>query len=91
MSRDWKNHRRALVSALAVASLLAGTSAVAQRGQQQQQPAQPTAAQQQAAHQVTNQLVEFAQLFVQMSDQQDTDDTRIGKDDIVITDTACKP
>jgi hypothetical protein len=33
----------------------------------------------------------FAQLFVQMSDQQDNDDTRIGKDDIVITDTACKP
>jgi hypothetical protein len=41
--------------------------------------------------QLGSQVVQFAQLFVQMSDQQDSDETRIGKDDIVITDTACKP
>jgi hypothetical protein len=39
---------------------------------------------------VDNEVVKFAQLFVQESLRQD-DERRIGKDDIVLTGTACKP
>ncbi|MDE2605010.1 MAG: filamentous hemagglutinin N-terminal domain-containing protein [Burkholderiales bacterium] len=52
----------------------------------------PPPDQQQALQQSNNQVTTFAQLFVQMSDQQqeqDKQDNRIGKDDIVVTDTAC--
>jgi filamentous hemagglutinin family protein len=47
-----------------------------------------------AVQQANNQAVTFADLFVQMAEQQqleDKKDTRIGKDDIVVTDTACTP
>lgn len=40
-----------------------------------------------AVQQSNNQVVTFADLFVKMAEEQDKD--RIGKDDIVITDTAC--
>ena len=54
-------------------------------------PAPAPGADAQGAQQVTNnQVVTFAELFVQMSDQQqEADDRRIGKDDIVVTDSAC--
>jgi hypothetical protein len=42
--------------------------------------------------QVSNQVVTFAQLFVQEAQQQDDkQDGPAGKDDIVISDNACKP
>jgi hypothetical protein len=43
--------------------------------------------------QVNNQVVTFAQLFVQeaLRQQDDSKDKDIGRDDIVVTDTACKP
>ena len=36
-------------------------------------------------------VVTFAQLFVEMADLQDDKKDNKGKDDIVITNTACKP
>jgi len=42
-----------------------------------------------AQQQTNNQVVTFAELFVQMSEQQQEDKKGIGKDDIVVTDTAC--
>ena len=38
-----------------------------------------------------NEVVTFAQLFVDMANTQDDKKDNKGKDDIVITDTACKP
>lgn len=48
----------------------------------------PTTLQQQAQQQVAGQVVTFQQLFEQELEQQDSG---IGKDDIVVTDTACMP
>lgn len=45
--------------------------------------------QQNAVQQSNNQVVTFAELFMKMAEEQEKD--RIGKDDIVITDTACTP
>jgi filamentous hemagglutinin family protein len=42
-----------------------------------------------AQQQTNNQVVTFAELFVQMAEQQQDDKKGIGKDDIVVTDTAC--
>jgi filamentous hemagglutinin family protein len=54
----------------------------------------PLAEQEVAEQQVESQVVTFANLFIQESQQQQEDeakDNEIGKDDIVVTDTACKP
>jgi filamentous hemagglutinin family protein len=57
-------------------------------------PPVPLAEQEVAEQEVTSQVVTFANLFVQQAQQQQEDeakDNEIGKDDIVVTDTACKP
>lgn len=54
---------------------------------------EPTTTEEQAAEVVTNQVTQFAQLFLQEALQQleeDKKETQIGKDDIVVTETACK-
>lgn len=51
-------------------------------------PAAPQ--EQQAAQQMNNQVVTFAELFIEESEKQD-EEKRIGRDDIVVTDTSCKP
>jgi hypothetical protein len=56
-------------------------------------PTQTSGEQQSGARQVDSQVVTFSQFFTEMFEQQnqeDKKDTRFGKDDIVITDTACK-
>lgn len=53
-------------------------------------PPQPTGSTDPFLQQVNDQLVTFAELFVEESQRQD-EVKRIGKDDIVVTDTACAP
>ncbi|MDY7087443.1 MAG: hypothetical protein SYR96_20280 [Actinomycetota bacterium] len=52
-------------------------------------PSSGPTTQQQAQQQVVNQVVVFQQLFEQALDQEEEDG--IGRDDIVVTDTACTP
>lgn len=51
-------------------------------------PAAPQ--EEQAAQQMNNQVVTFAELFIEEAEKQD-EEKRIGRDDIVVTDTSCKP
>jgi filamentous hemagglutinin family protein len=56
-------------------------------------PAPVTTTEEQAAEVVINQVTQFAQLFLEEAQQQQEEEkkeTQIGKDDIVVTDTACK-
>lgn len=57
-------------------------------------PPPPSQVNSQEILQINNQVVTFAQLFVQEAltqQQEEAEENRIGKDDIVITDTQCKP
>lgn len=53
-------------------------------------PSEPAGSTDPFVQQVNDQLVTFAELFVEESQRQD-EVKRIGKDDIVVTDTACAP